>query len=248
MLDASAIDLMNRTFPQSLLLEVERSKALPDYLRPKFAVAIWTRSYLLGDNGTLLKMTPELTKYFPELEPQLAKITAAKTPAAQVHATLYLILQNPMMSPYIEDGIGKSDNEFGEWDSNDWWCSSYLEADDPGLDPGENFDRGFKRLASPKFLTAAQRQMAVAERKKLIALGDAPEMLAKRVIEWAKRSPADRRVPEALYIAQRANGWTKYGCGSNEDLQTQITTILKKSYPASEWTRKLSADEAEKGQ
>ena len=244
MLDASSIDLINRTFPQQLLIEVERSKTLPDYLRPKFAVAIWTRSYLLGDNASLLKMTPELIKYYPELEPQLAKITAAKTPLAQDRAILYFILQNPLMSPYIEDGTGKSDNEFGDWDSNDWWCSSYLS----DSEPTDETDSGFKRLDSPKFLTAAQKQMATSERKRLIALGDAPEMLANRVIEWAKRSPTDKRVPEALYIVQRANGWIKYGCGSNEGLQAQITAIMKKSFPSSEWTRKLSADEAEKNQ
>ncbi|MBK7934028.1 MAG: hypothetical protein IPK01_11125 [Acidobacteria bacterium] len=248
MLDTAAIDLMNRTFPQPLLIEVERSEALPDYLRAKFVVAIWTRAYLLDDTATLLKMTPEMAKHFPDLEPQLEKITAATTQAAQDRAILYFILKNPLLSPYIEDGIGKSDNEFGDWDSNDWWCSSYLEADEPGTDASEEVDLGFKRLPAPKFLTAAQRQAAIAERKKLIALGDAPEMLGKRVIDWAKRFPTDKRVPEALYIVQRANGWTKYGCGSNEDLQAQITAIMKKSFPSSEWTRKLESDESEKSQ
>lgn len=248
MLDPGAVDLMNRSFPQPLLIEVERSPALPEYLRSKFVVAIWTRSYLLDDTATLLKMTPELAKHFPDLEPQLAKITGATTQAAQDRAILYFILKNPLMSPYIEDGIGKSDNEFGEWDSNDWWCSSYLEADDPGTQPSEELDLGFKRLPIPKFLTAAQRQAAIAERKKLIALGDAPDMLGKRVVDWAKRFPTDKRVPEALYIVHQANGWTKYGCGSNEDLQNQITAIMKKSFPSSEWTRKLETDESEKSQ
>lgn len=245
MLDASAVDLINRTFPQPLLIEAERSPALPDYLRAKFVIAIWTRAYLLDDTATLLKMTPELAKYFPEMEPQLARITAATTQSAQDRAILYFILKNPLMSPYVEDGIGKSDNEFGEWDSNDWWCSSYLDADDTGVETGSEDDIGFKKLAPPRFLTAAQRQMASAERKKLIGLGDAPEMLGKRVLEWAKRFPADKRVPEALYIVQRANGWTKYGCGSNEELQTEITTVMKNSFPSSEWTRKLSEEEAE---
>lgn len=245
MLDASAIDLINRAFPKTLLLEVEKSPVLPEYLRAKFVVAIWTRAYLLDDTATLLKMTPELAKHYPDLEAELAKITAATTQTAQDRAILYFILKNPLMSPYVEDGIGKSDNEFGEWDSNDWWCSSYLEADDPGTGPYEDLDRGFQRLPVPKFLTAAQRQMAIAERGKLISLGDAPEMLGKRVIDWAKRFPTDKRVPEALYIVQRANGWTKYGCGSNEELQTEITALMKKSFPSSEWTRKLESDEKE---
>ncbi len=244
MFDAASIDLMNRTFPQSLLLEVEASKALPDHLRPKFALALWTRSYLLGDTPSLLKMTAGLSKYYPDLDPQLAKITAATTPAAQDRAALYFILKNPLMSPYIEDGIGKTDNEFGDWDSNDWWCSSYLPDWDESA--GDESEIGYKRLDTPKFLSAAQRQEASAERKRIIAFGDAPKYLASRVMDWAKKTPTDRRVPEALFIVQQANGWTKYGCGSNEDLQNQLATILRKNYPSSEWTQKLIADEAER--
>ena len=70
-------------------------------------------------------------------------------------------------------------------------------------------------------------------------------MLGKRVIDWAKRFPTDKRVPEALYIAQAANGWTKYGCGSNEDLRNELIAIMKKNFPSSDWTRKLAEEEAE---
>lgn len=243
MLDAASIDLINRTFPQSVLLEVHDSKALPDHLRPKIAIAIWTRAFLLGDTSTMLKMIPELAKYYPDLEPQLAKIVSATTPSAKDRAALFFILKNPLMSPYIEDGIGKTDNEFGDWDSNDWWCSSYLSDADEGS--GDNFDLGFTRLDNAKFLSPAQRATAVTERKRIIDLGDAPQFLANRVVDWAKKAPADRRVPEALYLVQRANGWTKYGCGSNEELKTQLEAILRKNYPSSEWTRKLASDAAE---
>jgi len=244
MLDAASIDLINRTFPQTVLLEVHASKTLPDHLRPKIAIAIWTRAFLLGDTATLLKMTPELAKYYPDLEPQFAKITAATTPAAKDRAALFFILKNPLMSPYIEDGIGKTDNEFGEWDSNDWWCSSYLSDSDEAS--GDNVDREFTRLDAPKFLSTAQRQAASAERKRIIDLKDAPQFLANRVMDWAKKAPTDRRVPEALYIVQRANGWTKYGCGSNEELKNQLEAILRKNYPSSEWTQKMISDEAER--
>ena len=142
------------------------------------------------------------------------------------------------MSPWIEDGIGKSDNEFGEWDSNDWWCSSYMSDGDenPDLPP----------LRIPGFLSAAQKASAKAERRKLIDLGDAPQLLAQRVIEWQKRAPLDKRVPEALYIVHNANGWTKYGCGNSEETQVAVAAILRKNYPNSEWLRKLDADKAER--
>ncbi len=242
MLDNETIEIMNQSFPQSVLSQVERSEALPDYLRPKFAIAIWTRAYLLDDYPTLLKITPEITKYQPEFEQPMLAVVNAKTPLARQNAALYFILKNPLFSPYIESGIGKTDNEFGQWDNNDWWCSSYL-AEENG-DSEENNAR--KPLTPPKFLTADQKQTATIERKKMIDLGDAPQMLANRVLEWALRSPADRRVPEALYIVHQANGWTKYGCGSNEELQKKVGDFMNKRYPQSEWTKKLTEDESEK--
>lgn len=241
LLDSAAIDLMNRSFPLPLLKTVEKSQALPDYLRLKFAIAIWTRAWLLDDTATLLAISPAIAKEMPELADDLEKISSATSQPAQDAAILYFVLKNPVMSPYVEDGIGKSDNEFGMWDSNDWWCSSYLSDSD---NETEMYD-GVPRLKSPKFLTPAQKLSAQTERKKLIALGDAPEFLGKKVLEWAKRSPADKRIPEALYIVHEANGWTKYGCGNNEDLQLQISTLMKRAYPSSEWTRKL--DEEKEG-
>jgi len=43
-----------------------------------------------------------------------------------------------------------------------------------------------------------------------------------------------------------ANGWTKYGCGNNEELRDDMAKYLKKNYPNSEWTAKLIADESDK--
>ena len=146
------------------------------------------------------------------------------------------------MSPYVEDGIGKSDNEFGAWDSNDWWCSSYLSGSEADGTVDESAPASLK---APAFLSAEQKRQALVERQRLIALGDAPEMLGRKVLDWAKRFPADKRVPEALYIVYSANGWTKYGCGSNEELQIQIEALLRKNYPASEWTRKIDTDKGE---
>ena len=239
MFDSETINLMNVTFPQSVLIDIERSPVLPDYLRQKFVIAIWTRAYLLDDMATLLKMTPELAKYDPSFEEQLKPVLAATTQPAMDKAVLTFIVKNPVLSPYLEDGLGKADNEFGQWDSNDWWCSSYL-ADSDGETTAEA-----PVLQRPKFLTAQMKLAATAERQKLIAAGDAPALLAKRVLAWARRTPTDKRVPELLYILHEANGWTKYGCGNSEELQLEISTLLRKGYPNSPWTRKLDENKEE---
>ena len=239
MFDTGTIEVMNQHFPTASLIEVLHSSTLPDYLRERFAVAVWTRAYLLDNYAMLLTITPEVAKYHPEFEPLLAKITAAKTQGAMDYATLYFVLKNPIVTPYIEDGIGKTDNETSDFDSNDWWCGPYDRDEDGGTEP--------KTLPSrPKFLTAAQSKTAQAERKRLKDIGDAPKFLGAKVLAWAKAAPLDRRVPEALYIMAHANGWTKYGCGNDEETHDALIAFLKKHFPGNPWTVKLAADESEK--
>jgi hypothetical protein len=241
MFDAATINIMNQHFPLPVLLEAEKSPALPEYLRERFAIAIWTRAVLLNDFVTASKIAPEVLKFHPELQELLDKINLAKTPLAKQRAALFLILKNPMLSPFLEDGLGKADNEFGNFDANDWWCAPY-ETD---FDEQTGEEVKVKLPARPIFLTGAQSNAAQAERKKLVAIGDAPKFMGEKVLEWARLTPLDKRVPESLYIVWQANGWTKYGCGNNEELRRQIGEVLKKKYPQSEWTQKMLDEEKE---
>jgi hypothetical protein len=144
-----------------------------------------------------------------------------------------------MLSPYIVDGMGKTDNEFGAFDSNDWWCEPYDSEYNNVTDTLEP-----KSLPPrPSFLTTPQSQSGQDERKRLKAIGDAPKFLAGKVMEWAARNPTDPRVPEAIYMMIEANGWTKYGCGNNEELRSELIKHLRKHYPNSEWTAKLDREE-----
>ena len=242
MFDSRTIDVLNQHFPTASLIEVFKSPALPNYMRPRLALAIWTRAYLLNDVATVDKFTAELGTYNPEFQPLLDKLAAAKTPAARENALLYFVIKNPILSPYFEDGIGKTDNEVEEWDADDWWCEPY----DSEYSDETNSEVPKGLPPRPAFLTATQSQTAQTERKKLKATGEAPKFLAKQVIAWAKRAPSDRRVPEAIYIMIGANGWNKYGCGNNEELRDELSKILKNRYPGNEWTQKMIADESDK--
>lgn len=239
MFDDETIEVFNQHFPTASLIQVMHSPALPDYMRERFVIAIWTRAFLVNDAVTLNRMTPELAKYRPELAPLLEKVTAAKTPAAREAALLYFVLKNPLLSPYIETGLGKDNNEQEQWSSDDWWCEPY----DTEYDDLANEERPRRLPPRPAFLTAAQSHAAQTERKRIKETGDAPKFLAGKVMTWAKASPTDRRVPEALYIMIEANGWTKYGCGNNEELRDEMAALLKRRYPTSEWTAKLASEE-----
>jgi hypothetical protein len=242
MFDDPTIRMMDHHFTTELLAAAEASPALPDYLRERFGLAIWTRAWLLGDNANLTKASASLRKARPEFVPYIDAVEAAKTPAAKDATLLYFVLKNPIFSPYIETGLGKSDNTLDEWDSNNWWCEPY----DSAYDEETNRENEDPLPPRPAFLDGAATRAAQAERARLKKIGDAPEYLAARVLEWAKRSPTDRRVPEALYIMVVANGWNKYGCGNNDELREELAALLKKKYPSSPWAAKLRADEAER--
>ena len=64
-------------------------------------------------------------------------------------------------------------------------------------------------VPKPSFLSAAQLETATRERRALVALGDAKGYLSKQVLDWARTSPNDKRIPEALFIAAQANDYYK---------------------------------------
>ncbi|MBV9216432.1 MAG: hypothetical protein JO053_09660 [Acidobacteria bacterium] len=237
--DDDTMDVFNQHFPTAKLIEVEQSQVLPDYLRGRFAMVIWMRAYLLDDMATLVKVNAELARLHPELQDDLAKVAASKTQAALDHSVLFLILKHPELTPYLEGGIGREDDEQDEWSGDDWWCTPYETVYNEETDS----EQPAPLPARPKFLTPAQSQLAQNEHKRLKAIGDAPKFLGNKVLEWAKAFPTDKRVPEALYIVIKANGWTKYGCGNDEDLQKELETYLKKHYPSSPFIKKLAEDQ-----
>ncbi|HEX9963017.1 MAG TPA: hypothetical protein VGB00_18940 [Pyrinomonadaceae bacterium] len=238
MFDEDAVEIINQHFPLTVLLEAEKSPALPEYLQKRLALAIWTRAILLENDAAARKISPEVVRLAPEFGTLFAAYQNAATPLERKRAALFFILKNPVLTPIIKSGMGKTDNETGEFDIDDWWCTPY---DSDYDEEGENV--GFRLPARPSFLTKAQSDAAQAERAKLKEIGDAPKFLAEAVLEWQKLAPADKRVPEMLYITYKANGWTKYGCGNNEELRAQIAKILKTRYPKSKWTIKMIEEE-----
>ncbi|MGC2235217.1 MAG: hypothetical protein WA584_03600 [Pyrinomonadaceae bacterium] len=240
MFDDKTIEIINEHFPLTILLEAEKSPALPDYLRQRFALAIWTRAALLEDFATASKIAPEVVKFEPEMEDLMNKFLAAKTIQAKKHAALYLILKTDKLTPYIASGMGTPQENFRMY-ATVWWCEPYDAYYDE--ETGEEAPR--KLSPRPIFLTEAQSDAAQKELKKLKTIGDAPKFMGAKVLEWARLAPLDKRVPESLYIMYEANGWDKYGCGNNEELREEIGNFLKKRYPQNEWTQQMIAEESQ---
>ncbi|MBX3288576.1 MAG: hypothetical protein KF855_04455 [Acidobacteria bacterium] len=241
MFDGRTVNTINQFFSLSLLIEASNSDRLPPYLRERFVVAAWTRAVLLDDTATATRLAPEVVKYHPDLAESLRFIQIANGPAARRNATLYMLVKNPKLTPFIEGGLGKANNDPDPWDTDNWWCEPYDEVYDEETENTVNRSS----IKPPAFITPAHKAAVDREREKLKGFGDATTYLGNRVLEWARRSPNDARIPESLYVMHTANGWSKWSCGGNFELQKEIGELLKRRYPNSPWTRKLISEEAE---
>ncbi|HXU33226.1 MAG TPA: hypothetical protein VN851_21880, partial [Thermoanaerobaculia bacterium] len=91
--------------------------------------------------------------------------------------------------------------------------------------------------AHPPFLSAAESAAAAREVKALEALGEGYDVVAGKVLAWAREKPSDPNVPEALYlVSQRAK---VAACRQEKpNLSKAAFDLLKKNYPKSEWAEK----------
>ena len=235
--DDATAELMNWHFSLQLLIEVARNPNVSEYLRRNLFFAAWTRAILLNEEKIAVDLAPEVLKRAPEMRSVLEPYLKSTTTKERRHAALFALLQTSRLSPYISStaqfSIRPGDYYFGQA----WWCPL------PEQDYNDDGQLAPKLVPKPAFLTAAQLEAAARERRVLIDLGDGKSYLGKQVLGWAESSPDDPRLPEALFIAVKANAEYKYGCdGWAHDKETQYSaeTILRERYPLSSWTAKLA--------
>ncbi len=240
-LDSKSVQSINEYFSTEVLLQLSSNKNLPDYWKNRLIPAIWTRAYLLKDEKTALQFAPEVVKLKPETEKLMLAFVNAKTPTEREFAGLNILIKIRDLTPYLEPGFEKEDvDEFNMWTDERWWCE---ETDGSYDENAESSQPSFK----PSFLTAPQIGKAKLEREKVLKTKDATSYLTKRVFDWYKLSPTDKRLPEALYVVYSINQWTKYGCGDySEDARNKAVRLLKTKFPKSNFTLKMLDEEAEK--
>lgn len=239
--DAETVEILNWHFSLQLLLEAARNRNVPEYLKRNLVLAVWTRAILLKNDRLALDIAPQVLQLAPEMSSVFEPYMKARTVRKRHRAALYVLLKFPSLSPFLIETIPsfptseKLDYYFGEA----WWCP--LPETDYTND-GKEFP---KVVPKPSFLTAAQLETARRERLALTEVGDGKSYLGQQVVDWAKSSPADPRLPEALFIATKANETYKYGCdGWDHDEETRTTAekLLRERYPRSPWTSKLTED------
>lgn len=241
LVDDEQAEVLNRHFSLDLLTDAAHDPSLPEYLRRRFALMVWTRAFLMKNEQAALQIAPEAIKLAPEVSLLLQPYVNSTSAMERESAGVYAMLKSPGLSPYfttdlIQSSLTEDSNYYLE---TDWWCQpSDTEYKDGNEVP--------KVVPAPKFLTTAQLAKAQTEYKSMLEIPDAKSYLGKRVLEWAKNSPDDPRLPEALFIAVKANQVYKYGCSgwqNDEDTLKVLTAILETRYPNSSWKAKLAQDE-----
>lgn len=229
--DGDAAMAFNRQLPLALWVRAAKAGELPAHLRQAVAMAAWLRAQGLGDAATVKSTAAML--------PQPLRTPGADTGFA---ATL-LLLRNPGLRPYLDQGVQRSAS-YRTLDSfrDNWWCL-------PWGDGAASFDPITVKPVTEKlpmsFLSAEERAAAADEARRLDALPNGVVWVGRRAIDYVKEHPDDKDAAEALALVVRS---TRYGCyaGGENDKATlaqkavskDAFTLLHRQYPKSPWTEK----------
>ncbi len=231
MFDEYTIDILNRHFPLDVLAQAALHPELPEHLRRRMVLTVWTRAAVLGRRDLASKFAAEASKHEPEMATSFGKYLGARTEIARLAEELWILIKNPKLTAFVQGGFPKrGENEVSSWEDG-WW----YEPSDTDYD--RRYNEIPKVILRPSFVTVAQSGATMKERRQIVAAGDAETYLTNRILEWAKRAPREPRIPEALYIAATINLQTKYG-GGNQELRDKAIVLLKGKYGNSPWTAK----------
>jgi len=238
--DYDAGDAFNHRVPLNVLKTAAKSTALPVALRRDLAQAVWLRAAILGDTKTANELVPVLSSLIPELSTLLDAYLTDSTPQAKRFSAIYAWLKFPGLKPVVDIGIGRR-TPLKQQDTyrDNWWCGAAFYPtegeDESKIDSAPSFTG--RSIDPLLFLSAADKANAEREWNTLVAPGAAPNYISQQVIQWANRTPADPRVPEALHLAVQT---TRHGCTDKETGRWSKAAfdLLHRKYPNSPWAKK----------
>lgn len=241
--DTDSASVLNRAVPLTLLDSATTKSQLTKPLQAQVAQATWVRALVLDDSKIANSLAAQVKQNTPVLATYADEYAKDTTDEQRHHTMLWAVLHNPGMRPYLVPNMQR-DAEVDKIDNyrDNWWC------EDVGVKStttnwkdvtGDNPEAPAKPPAAPiaAFLNTGEQKQAATEWDTLSKLNAAPSYLGREVLTWAKTTPDDPRIPEALHLVVRA---TRYGCGDdkNSSYSKQAFQLLHSKYPKSEWTKK----------
>lgn len=235
MFDADATRTLNLRMPLALLKKIALHPELPDYLKRRLVMSVWTRAVLLDDDASALEFAPHVARYLPELQSFMNRYNNARTKQDRAFEAVWLMLRNPGMRPLVDAAQGRLTdiNKIDDFRDN-WWCD-------------DDFDYRFLNaqgeavadFPTPAFITPAEIAQAATENARIAALTGGSNYLAAQAAQWAMLKPDEKRLPEALHLAVKA---TRYGCQNcaTGKASRAAFDLLTKRYKNSEWKKKTA--------
>src|SRR5437016_3021361 len=98
-LDNGTIEILNWHFPLVDLEQAARNPVLPEYLRRRFVLAVWTRAIVLQNREVANRIAPEVPRLAPQMQTVFALYLNAQTEKEKDRAALFVLLQFPTLSP-----------------------------------------------------------------------------------------------------------------------------------------------------
>lgn len=226
--DENALRVINRTLPFDRLMEaiqlgVINGRAEQDLLR-----AAWSRAAILGREDDAMRLSARL-ETDSVLGPWMKRYRAAKPGVARHHEAIFIHLKHPGLAPVVHLAPGRWESiEFMDSYRDNGWGTLYTNEQDEG-EYFDYYDDGKAKPVTLPFLSADERAQMEREWKKLAAASPSPNYLIGEAVKWAKASPKDADVPEALHLAVRLSRY-----GRNDDktgsFSKQAHTILQQKY------------------
>ncbi len=244
-LDGGAEVVLSRRLPLRLLRDIALAgTALPKHLTAELRLAAFTRAALLGRIDVARELGGAVASDHPSIKAEMQRFLDADPAKAEAEAA-FVLAKLPGAKPYMSRGYGRAlaAHEHDEWGRN-WWHrlndEDMSELDYPNEIP-VRFD-----LPELPFLSAADRQEAAAEWKRLAEQPEGYNWIAGRIVRAVREQPGRPGAAESLYraISVLINNWHSHISARESPELRAAARLLSTRYRNTSWYRKAAGSDA----
>lgn len=240
-LDDDSVGFFNQGLPLDDLVKVHTMKELPDAFRRELSIVIWTRAFVLKRHDISRQFAPAIKRLLPESAKLIDDMLKAPDEKTRQAVGAILMARYPGLVGNMTSSItytkkldqialANMRRDFKQESNRDnWWCSfseSIWWARKPPAEIPQEPE-------PPTFLSAQALAALRDERKQLRTIPNATDYLSDLVLAWAKKSPRDPRLPQALHMLIRSS---RGGCVDASNSGAMFRH-LHKYFPTSHWAK-----------